>query len=72
MGFSRATFMQSCLWEICFFASIFEFQIRAKEISGCENRTPDYLSRWDTDSKFETLFYSSITGFHLQEYAVDF
>ena len=57
VGFSRDTFMQSCFREIYFFASIFEIQNRAKEISGCENRTPDYLSRWDTDPKFETLFY---------------
>ena len=35
VGFSRYTFMQSFLWEICFFASISEFYIRAKEISGC-------------------------------------
>ena len=53
VGFSRNMFMQSCL--------MFEFQIRAREISGCENRIPDYLSRWYTDPKFEILFYSSVT-----------
>ena len=57
--------------EICYFASIFEFQIRAREISGCENRIPHYLPCWYTDPKFETLFYSSVTGLHLQEYLVD-
>ena len=71
-GFSRDLFMQSCLREICFFASIFEFQIRAKEISGlCENRIPDYLSRWDSDPKFETLFYSSVAGLRLKECVVN-
>ena len=33
-GISRSPFMQSCLKEICFYAAIGEFQIRAKEIAG--------------------------------------
>ena len=71
VGFIRDLFMQSCVREICFYALIFKFQFRAKEISGCENRIPDYLSRWDTDSKFKPLFNSSVKGLRLQEYSVD-
>ena len=71
VGLSHDLFMQLCLREICFYASIFEFQIRAKEIAGCGKRIPDYLSHWDTDSKFKTLFYSSVKGSRLQEYSVD-
>ena len=38
----------------------------SRDLFSCENRIPDYLSRWDTDPKFRTLFYGSVSGFRLQ------
>ena len=60
-GSSRNPFMQSCLREICFFAAIGEFQIRAKEISGISNRIPDYLSRYHESSKYRDMFFSAVS-----------
>ena len=70
-GFCRDKFLQSCLREICFHAGINEFQIRAHDISSCENRTPDYLSRWDLSTKFRSSFFQAVKGQHLVEYTVD-
>ena len=61
-GISRNPFMQSCLREICFYAAIGEFQIRAKEIAGSSNRIPDYLSRWQEGQKYTELFHSSVAN----------
>lgn len=49
-GSSRSDFMQSCLREICFLAASHEFELRAKHISGVNNRLADHLSRWEQDS----------------------
>jgi hypothetical protein len=46
-GATRNTFLQSCLREICFIAAVKNFDVKAKHITGCENRIPDLLSRWD-------------------------
>ena len=64
--------MQACLREIAFFASIWEFQIRGREIAGRENRIPDFLSRWEENPKYSELFYSSVAhlNFELSEYLV--
>lgn len=61
-GFSRDTFLQSCLREICFYVAVYEFQIRAKEISGSQNILPDYLSRWNESPRNRDLFYSSVAN----------
>lgn len=60
-GSSRNPFMQSCLREICFFAAIGEFQIRAKEISGILNRIPDYLTRYHESPKYRDMFFSAVS-----------
>ena len=70
-GFCRDKFLQSCLREICFHSAINEFQIRAHEISSCENRIPYYLSRWDLSPKFRSSFFQAVKGQHLVEYIVD-
>ena len=71
-GITRNSFMQACLREIFFFASIWEFQIRGREIAGRENRIPDFLSRWEENPKYSELFYSSVAdlNFELSEYLV--
>lgn len=54
--------MQNCLREICFYAANLQFEVKAKHISGENNRLPDYLSRWEIDKKKQhrTLFKNSI------------
>jgi hypothetical protein len=37
-----------------------QFEVKAKHISGENNRLPDYLSRWEIDKKYKTLFKNSI------------
>ena len=37
-GFTRNEFLQACLREICYIAAIYEFQLKAKFISGVEYR----------------------------------
>jgi hypothetical protein len=51
--------MQNCLREICFYAANLQFEVKAKHISGENNRLPDYLSRWEIDKK-NTGLYSKI------------
>ena len=60
--FSRDPFLQSCLHEICFHATINEFQIRARDFSSGDNRIPDYLSRWDLSPNFEKIVSSRSKG----------
>jgi len=57
-GATRNEFLQSCLREICFIAAIYNFDIKARHLSGCENRIPDLFSRWDLDLKFREEFYN--------------
>ena len=52
--------MQNCVREICFYAANLPFEAKAKHISGENNRLPDYLSRWEIDNKYRTLFTNSI------------
>ena len=44
-GFSRDSFHQSCLREICYFAAINNFCIKAVHVKGVDNRIPDMLLR---------------------------
>ena len=39
-----------------------EFQIRVKEIAGCSNRIPDYMSRSQERQKYRELFQSSVAN----------
>ena len=71
-GITRNSFMQACLREICFCTCIWEFQIRGREVSGSENRLPDFLSRWEENPKYRDLFYSAaaILNYELSEFCV--
>jgi hypothetical protein len=59
-GHTRDPFMQNCLREICFYAANLQFEVKAKYISGENNRLPDYLSRWEIDKTYRILFKNSI------------
>ena len=48
-----------------FCAAIGDFQIRAKEISGCDNKVPDFLSRWEENPKNSEIFYFSVADLNL-------
>ena len=55
-GKSRCKFMQSCLREICYWAAIYEFQIKAQHLEGTSNRLADCLSRWHLDPLHKSEF----------------
>ncbi|MES9880278.1 MAG: reverse transcriptase domain-containing protein [Sedimenticola sp.] len=57
-GFTRVEILQSCLREISFLAARFEFEVRARHISGIDNRLADHLSRWNTDDSRKSRFLS--------------
>ena len=59
-GFSRDHFLQSCLREICFYAALYEFQIKANFLQGVSNRLPDWLSRWHMKPCYKFNFYESV------------
>ncbi|CAC5416547.1 unnamed protein product [Mytilus coruscus] len=55
-GCTRDAYMQCCR-EILFYAAKYNFEIKAIHFPGVENRTADILSRWQSDPRFEDLFY---------------
>ena len=73
-GRSRVSFVQSCLRELWFYASCFDFELRAFYISGHQNTIADSLSRWDNDPKFQHTFYEAAHLHHnpLTEYIFSF
>ena len=73
-GRSCAPFVQSCLRELWFYASTFDFELRALHIPGHENIIADSLSRWDTDPLFRVTFRDSASLYydHLSEYFCSF
>ena len=73
-GRSRVPFAQSCLRELWFYASCFDFELRALYIPGHQNTIADSLSRWDNDPKFQHTFYEAAHLHHntLTEYICSF
>ena len=73
-GRSRVPFVQSCLRELWFYASRFDFELRALYIPGHQNTIADSLSRWDNDPKFQHTFYDAAHLHHntLTEYICSF
>ncbi|XP_053372607.1 uncharacterized protein LOC128546268 isoform X1 [Mercenaria mercenaria] len=55
-GKARCRFLQQCLREICFLASIHEFQVKACHLEGSANRLSDCLSRWHLHSSYQLEF----------------
>lgn len=55
-GKSRSEPLQDCLREICYLASIHEFEIKAQHLTSEQNRISDLLSRWHLDKTNETKF----------------
>ena len=47
-GRCRNPFMNSCLREICYFAAIYEFKVRAVHVPSVSNHLADLLSQWDS------------------------
>ena len=68
-GSSRDSFSQSCLREICFFAAVYQFQIKGVFISGSENRIPNFLSRWNLNKQYQEQFHAAV-GHHLRAVSV--
>ena len=73
-GRSRVPFVQSCFRELWFYASRFDFELRALHIPGHQNTIADSMSRWDSDLKFHRTFFEA-AQFHyntLTEYVCSF
>ena len=51
-GRSPVPYVQSCLRVLWFYASCFDFELRALYILGHQNTIADSLSRWDNDPQF--------------------
>ena len=43
-------------------AAVGEFELKAKDIEGVNNRFPDLLSRWDLDAKYSREFLKIFVG----------
>ena len=56
-GRAHNAFLQDCLREIAFYASIWEFEIKTKHIAGVKNRIPDALSRWSLGNQYKKEFF---------------
>ena len=66
-GRCRDKFMLQCLRELLYWASLYEFEIRAKHIQGVNNRIPDLLSRWNLDIKARVEFLARTEGMRKAE-----
>ena len=53
---TRDPFMATCLRELWFEVSRFQFQLQAVHLPGEENRLPDWLSRWHCGQNYRDLF----------------
>ena len=65
-GKTKNLYLQKCLREIKYVASDYEFEVKAQHIQGENNRIPDYLSRWDTDVKYQDMFRAATGQMHLK------
>ena len=55
-GKTRDLFLQACLRELCFVASVNNFEVQAVHIAGVCNRLPDLLSRIHLHEKYHHSF----------------
>jgi hypothetical protein len=69
-GESRCLFLQSCLREICYWAAVFEFEIKGVHIEGDRNVSPDLLSRWDLQPRARLEFHELTRGRACEEVTV--
>ena len=56
-GITRDPFMQRCLRQLWFTASLHDFEVRASFVPGDHNFLPDALSRWHLNQKHQRNFY---------------
>lgn len=47
--------MNSCLPEICYFATLYEFEVCAVQVPSVSNHFADRLSRWDSYNAFSAI-----------------
>lgn len=66
-GASRHPFLQNCLREICFWAAVGEFEIRAAHIEGTANRVADALSRYHLGDKYARQFTQLSQDWHARD-----
>ena len=66
-GRCRNSFLNSCLRELCYLATIHEFEIRAVHVPGVSNCYVDILSRWDSNNLAgRTEFLAHVQHVNLQ------
>ncbi len=59
---TKDSFMASCLRELWLEVCCYQFELRAVHLPGEENRLADWLSRWDIDLSYRTLFQEFVGG----------
>lgn len=69
-GRTKDVFLQACMREIAFLASIGEFEIHGTHVLGTQNRIPDLLSRWDLDIRYQNAFLKMNDTLQLMEVEV--
>ena len=63
-GKAQNEYMQKCLREITYLAAMYSFQVRMEFKPGVQNRTADFLSRWENSPKFKELFFTEVSLTH--------
>ena len=59
---TKDSFMGSCLRELWLEVCCFQFELRAIHLPGEENRLADWLSRWDLNEKYGSMFCEFLNG----------
>lgn len=55
-GRARNLRLQEGLWEVCYLTAIYGFELQVLHLPGCENRLPDFLSRWWQPGSYRAEF----------------
>lgn len=58
-GSSKDNFMQRCLRQLWFSASLYDFEFQARHIPGAHNVLADALSRWHSDPSHPEIFQTT-------------
>ncbi len=68
---SRDNFMQNCIRELWYFATLYSFEIRAVHIASQDNRLADHLSRWSLSAHHAKQFHRLTADVNITEVKVD-
>ena len=66
-GKAKHLLLQQCLREVCFIATVNEFQVRMVHLESKENRISDLPSRWNLDVSYQNQFFELTNSFTLKD-----